>query len=525
MNTEFIFGNSRRFALKWAVLVATSAISIRPAFCSERRFRSNPFQMGIASGAPSEDGFVIWTRLLGLQDKSGEIIPVEWEILDDAPPHATISRGIAQTSAELGFSVHVEPSGLQADRWYRYRFAAGGYQSETGRTRTLPLKSSSPRSLRVAYASCQRWEDGYFSAYSQMLNDAPDFVIFLGDYIYEYASRKGRQAVRTHTLDHIRTLDDFRNRYALYRSDQLIQRMHAACPWLVTWDDHEVDNNYSGNVSVEGTAEFSLLRIAAYQAFYENMPIRRSSALGGLKGILEGRPLRVYGSFDFGRLVRINLLDNRQFRSLPECGTKSNRNLLNVCTDEISLQRSMLGNEQERWLAESFSEAKAHKIRWNILAQQTRFSTAIYSRGINGNRSSDTWDGFPETRQRIIDALVQYKVSNPIILGGDIHYSWIARVHADPFDVKSPIVANEFCGTSISSRNNRTQEEVDELQRKNPHCIFTNAVKRGYVLVDFSLDFANIKLMAVDDPLREDSITSVLAEFKVSNNKQVIKIG
>lgn len=524
MNTDSTFNNSRRQALQWAAVVITSAMATAPVLSTELRFRSNPFNMGVASGAPSEDGFVIWTRLLGLQDRLGDAIPVAWEILDDAPPHATILRGVAQTSAELGFSVHVEPKGLRADSWYRYRFTAGGYQSEMGRTRTLPLSSSSSRSVRVAYASCQRWEDGYFSAYSQMLNDAPDLVIFLGDYIYEYAARKSRQSVRTHTLNHIRTLDGFRDRYALYRSDRLIQRMHAACPWIFTWDDHEVENNYSGNVSVEGTAEFPLLRIAAYQAFYENMPIRRSAALGGLKGILEGKPLRVYGTFDFGRLVRINLLDNRQFRSLPGCGNKSDQNLIDVCTNDTSPQRSMLGNEQEQWLAESFADAAAHEIRWNVIAQQTRFSTAIYSHGINGNRSSDTWDAFPETRQRIIDGLIRNKVSNPIIIGGDVHYNWVARIHADPFDVKSPVVANEFCGTSISSRSSRNQEEISDLQRKNPHCMFANAIKRGYVLIHFSMDHANVKLMAVDDPLREDSTISVLAEFNVLDGKQVVRI-
>lgn len=478
--------------------------------------------MGVASGAPSDDGFVIWTRLLGLPSAASQPVQVAWQILEDAAPHAVIAQGEVQTSAEIGFSVHVEPSGLQPDRWYRYRFSAGGFQSPTGRTRTLPSANASPSSLRMAYASCQRWEDGYFAAYTQMLRDAPDLVVFLGDYIYEYATRMSRNTVRSHTLSHIRTLDDFRDRYALYRSDRLLQRMHAACPWLVTWDDHEVENNYAGLVSVEGTTDLPALRVAAYQAFYENMPIRRSAAMGGLDGILQGQPLQVYCAFDIGRLVRIHLLDNRQFRSQPACGEKPGRGLMSVCTSDSAPQRSMLGKEQEQWLEQSFAGAQARQIRWHVIAQQTRFSTAAYARGADGNRAADNWDGFPETRQRIIDALIRHKVRNPIVLGGDVHHNWVAHIHADPFDVSTPVVASEFCGTSISSNSARNQEEIERLKDRNPHCLFANAEKRGYGLVDFSPDRATVRLMAVENPGREDSVVGVLARFEVADGGNAV---
>lgn len=480
--------------------------------------------MGVASGAPSEDGFVIWTRLLGLPSGETQPVKVAWEILEDAVPHTPVAQGVVQTSAEIGFSVHVEPSGLQPDRWYRYRFSAGGFQSAMGRTRTLPSASATPASLRLAYASCQRWEDGYFSAYTQMLRGAPDLVVFLGDYIYEYATRRSRKAVRSHKLAHVRSLHDFRDRYALYRSDRLLQRMHAACPWLVTWDDHEVENNYAGLISVEGTGDLPALRVAAYQAFYENMPIRRSAALGGLNGILQGQPLQVYSAFDVGRLVRIHLLDNRQFRSQPAYSERPGNGLISVHTRDIDPQRSMLGKEQEQWLELSLADAQARQIRWNVIAQQTRFSTAAYARSADGNRAADNWDGFPETRQRIIDALVRHKVRNPVVLGGDVHHNWVAHIHADPFDVKTPVVASEFCGTSISSNSARNQEEIERLKDRNPHCIFANAEKRGYGLVDFSPDRATVRLMAVENPGREDSAVGVLARFEVTDGGRAVKM-
>ena len=167
----------------------------------------------------------------------------------------------------------MEVRGLEPDRWYFYRFAAGDAASATGRTRTFPAPDAMVARLRLAYASCQRWEHGYYSAYRHMRAEELDLVLFLGDYIYEYPN--AGQAVRKPSGNWVLTLDDYRQRYALHKSDADLQAMHAACPWLVTWDDHEVQNDYAGvspGYSGPPVVDFAARRAAAYQAFYEHMP-------------------------------------------------------------------------------------------------------------------------------------------------------------------------------------------------------------------------------------------------------------
>lgn len=505
---------SRREALRWLAAVSATPWLTGLAEAQAVRFTDNPYSLGVASGSPTPGGFVLWTRLLGLNAHTHPAVPVRWEVLADGPGDTPVAQGEVRALAELGYAVHAEPSGLLPDRWYRYRFTAGGVRSPEGRARTLPSPDTQPTRFRLAYASCQRWEDGHYAAYRQMAQDAPDVVLFLGDYIYEYASRKG-PSVRSHTLPHIKDLAGYRQRYALYRSDPLLQQMHAACPWLVTWDDHEVENNYAGLLSTMGTADLPALRLAAYQAFYEHMPIPRAAAVGGLKGLLSGQALQVHALADVGRLARVYLLDNRQYRSRPACGTAVADRSRSVCTDTPEVDRSMLGVDQERWLWAGFQEARARDTQWNVLAQQTRFTPADYPKGVNGHPAADSWDGYPETRQRLLDALQRERVRNPLVLGGDIHQNWVARVHADPFDVGSPVVASEFCGTSITSTHSATAQQSERSRQRNPHCLLANAQQRGYGLVDLTPQQAMVTLRVVDDVARADSPVSTLARFEV----------
>ncbi len=174
--------------------------------------------------------------------------------------------------------MHVELTGLEPDRWYWYRFTVGDAQSPIGRTRTMPRRDGMPEQLRFAFASCQNYEQGLFTAYEHMAADELDLVVHLGDYIYEMAGQDKR--VRKHAGPEITTLDDYRNRYAQYRSDPHLQAAHARFPWLVVWDDHEFDNNCAGCISEElkvSPEEFLLRRANAYQAYYEHMPLRRTS--------------------------------------------------------------------------------------------------------------------------------------------------------------------------------------------------------------------------------------------------------
>jgi alkaline phosphatase D len=223
--------------------LAAAAVSPALAACAQGpvRFSGNPFSLGIASGYPHPGGMVLWTRITGLQDPVA--VPVQWEVADDEAMRKVVASGTEQARPEWAHSVHAEPQGLEPDRWYWYRFTAGGAQTQVGRTRTAPAAGMQPARLRFAFASCQHYEQGFFGAYRHMVADQPDLLVFLGDYIYE--SSWGRDHVRKHDVSEPYTLEAYRARYTQYKADPDLQAAHAACPWIVTWDDHEVDNDYA----------------------------------------------------------------------------------------------------------------------------------------------------------------------------------------------------------------------------------------------------------------------------------------
>ena len=317
----------RRALLQWLASGAAAASWPERAW-SQPRFDSSPFALGVASGSPTHQGVVLWTRLMqtglfGRNTLPAEPIAVRWEVAHDEAFARIVRKGETLALPELAHSVHTEVDGLDADRWYFYRFRAGEAQSPVGRTRTLPAPDAAVPHLRLAYASCQRWEHGYYGAYRHMREETLDLVLFLGDYIYEYA--RADNPVRTPPGGVVMTLDDYRARYALHRGEPELQAMHAACPWLVTWDDHEVENDYAGlnpgNRGLPG-AEFVARRAAAYQAFYEHMPLRASALTQALAGLAGGAELRLYGQVPFGRLATLYLLDDRQYRDRQACTSR-----------------------------------------------------------------------------------------------------------------------------------------------------------------------------------------------------------
>jgi alkaline phosphatase D len=225
------------------------------------RFFADPFTLGIASGDPVADGIVLWTRLAPDPLQGGGMPPsnvdVRWEVATDESMRRIVKRGSAVASPGFAHAVHAEVNGLESDRWYWYRFDVGGAASPIGRARTLPKRDAVKERLRFAFASCQHYEQGYYAAHRHLAQEPVDFVAFLGDYIYESTSAN---QVRSHGSGEPISLADYRTRYALYKTDADLQAAHAACPWIVTFDDHEVDNNYVGLVSQDGVseAEFSL---------------------------------------------------------------------------------------------------------------------------------------------------------------------------------------------------------------------------------------------------------------------------
>lgn len=511
---------SRRQWLACAVAALAPAWGSRTAW-AQQRLTQDPFALGVASGFPQADTVVLWTRLLPGQALSSQKLAVHWELAQDEQFRHIVQQGQAWALPELAHAVHVEPQGLAPDRVYHYRFRLGGATSPVGRTRTAPAAGAAVPRLRLAYASCQRWEHGHFAAWRHVVADAPDLVLFLGDYIYEYPG--AAQAVRPVDGGWVLTLDDYRRRYALYKSDPALQAAHAACPWLTTWDDHEVQNDYAGlgaGDSGPPVDDFGARRAAAYQAYYEHMPLPARMLTRALAGLAQGAELRLYGSLAWGRLAQINLLDARQYKDPQVCTQAGRRGSRLVdpsqCADWADPQRSLLGPAQEHWLQQQLGPAQSSG--WNLLAQQTLLGPRDFKPGPGQSLWNDGWDGYPAARTRLTQALAQQRTRNAVCLGGDVHENWVGHILADYARPDSAAVGVEFCGTSISSRSGGNAKTPGYLA-ENPHFVFADAQRKGYGLADFSPEQLITTLRVVQDVTQADSGAETLARFVVESGQ------
>ena len=433
-----------------------------------------PFTLGVMSGDPSPNGFVLWTRLAPEPLQGGgmptEPVDVQWLVAEDENMRRIVKRGKATATPQLAHSVHVEVSGLKPERPYWYRFTVGMDESPVGRAITAPKAGASPSQLKFAVASCQHWEAGLWTAYDHMLSDNPDFVVHLGDYIYEGAV--GANGVRKHNSPEIVTLADYRNRYALYKSDPSIQKVHAHCPWVVTWDDHEVDNNYAGDVPEDSQARQAFLerRANAYQAYYENMPLRLSS-------LPKGSQLQLYRTLRFGSLAQFSVLDTRQYRTDQPCGDRT----VAPCEGVFDAKATILGEAQEAWLKQSLDKSPA---KWNVIANQVLMARIDRAPGPEEAVSTDQWSGYEACRDRMMRFFADRKPSNPLVITGDIHSSWVSDLKVNWKDEASPAVGTEFIGTSISSGGDgsEVQPQTEGWYRENPHLKMYNN-RRGYMLL------------------------------------------
>lgn len=492
---------------------------------SQPRLAASPFGLGVASGSPRHDSVVLWTRLMGpalAPWPAGAPVTLRWEVAHDEQFSRIAGSGDAQAVPELAHSVHVEVPGLQPDRWYFYRFVAGGVASPTGRTRTFPADGSPVQRLRLAYASCQRWEHGYFSAYRHMLGEDLDAVLFLGDYIYEYPN--AANAVRVPSGGWVVTLDDYRQRYALHKGEADLQAMHAACPWLVTWDDHEVQNDYAGTQAGDSgppVANFLARRAAAYQAFYEHMPVRAAVLTQGLAGLAAGAEVRLYSRQRFGQLATVMMLDDRQYRDPQVCsrGGKLGSSEVNPasCAAWNDPGRTLLGAAQERWLDGELAQSTAG---WTIVGQQTLFGQRDTLRGVGQSLWNDGWDGYAAARGRLAQSL--QRSANPVLLGGDVHENWVGHVKADYSRPDSPAIGVEFCGTSITSRTSGKAKAAERLA-ENPHFVFADAERKGYGVAEFTPRRLTTTLRVVDDVTRPDTRVETLARFEVEAGRSRVE--
>ena len=474
-----------------------------PPFARHARAADVPrFALGVASGQPQPRAIVLWTRLTGA-DLPAEV-PVRWELSRNEPFSDIAASGSELALEADAHSVHAEPSALEPGRWYWYRFEALGQRSMVGRTRTAPAPDA-PVALRFALASCQRYDHGHYAAWRHIAQGDLDLVLFVGDYIYEYASLP--TALRSHSGGTVRSLEQYRARYAQYKGDASLQAAHAALPWLMVWDDHEVDNDYAGLQGQALQPDFGAQRNAAYRAYWEHMPFPNA-----LKP--SGADMRIYGRTQWGALACIHALDDRQYRDPQACPREgrggANTVRLRDCPELADPKRSLLGAAQERWLAEGWDLQR----RWNLLAQQTLMTRLSWNDPSEGLYWTDGWDGYAASRQRLLGTVAERRVPGVVVLGGDVHAHYVADLKRDFDDAQSPVVATEFCGTSIASRG-AAQERVTEALRHNPHIRYGRSDRRGYVEGRLDAQTLQAKLMAVDDPTRPDSAVQVTARFVV----------
>ncbi len=500
----------RRFLKGSAALAASAMLPLPRRLLAQPRFSTNPYTLGVASGYPHPSGVTLWTRLASRSAPGLDLADVEvsWEVAEDDMFRTIAARGAVIASSALAHSVHIDITGLEAARPYWYRFRAADAVSPVGRTRTAPKAEDTAARLRFAFAACQQYEQGYFTAYRHMAREDLDLVIHLGDYIYE--SSWGRNHVRVHNAEEPYTLDDYRNRYALYKSDEDLQAAHAAVPWLVTWDDHEVDNDYANDRSQDlDTRELFLARrAAAYQAYYEHMPLPAWARP-------RGSAMRVYARSAYGRLASFFVLDTRQYRSHQVC-TRPDRGGGNVVREEECPQRldaglTFLGREQEEWLNAGVSASGA---RWNFIAQQTLMAQADRRPGPGADYWTDGWDGYPRARERLLTSLARVNVSNPIVLSGDVHMAAVADLKKDFDDAKSAVVATELVCPSITSQG-PTQKRVELLLQENPHIKFANGARRGYTTVEVTPKRCVTRMRTIasekepDSPVRNLSVHAI----------------
>lgn len=474
----------------------------------------DPFTLGVACGDPAPDGFVIWTRLAprptaedGLGGMPYRTVRVDWEVAADDRFRDVVRRGTATAHPEWAHSVHVELHGLRPGRDYWYRFRAGPHLSPAGRARTAPHPGTYGPPLAMVFASCANYEHGLFTAYRRIAEEEPDLVLHLGDYLYEHGATDACPAVRRHEGPETVTLADYRRRHAQYKTDPDLRAAHAAAPWLVVWDDHEVDNNWAADMPEERSPtppeEFPARRAAAFRAYYENMPLRRASAP-------RGASMRLHRRIRWGRLATFHLLDTRQYRHDQLCGDGWRH-----CPESADPARSILGAEQEQWLLDGLAAGGA---RWDLIGQQVFFSRREADAGPATRTSQDAWDGYPAARDRLVRGWTRAGVRNAVVLTGDVHTHWAADIKADFADPGSACAGVELVTTSISSGGDGRDidQATDPFLARNPHLRYHDG-RRGYVRTRITPEDLTADFVVVPYVTRPGAPAQLRARFVVAD--------
>lgn len=532
-------------ALGTAALLQAVAALRQPAHAGNTlatpRWKADPFALGVASGEPQPDAVLLWTRLYPgparpgesatteqqvahFQEKSGlgadEYCTVSYEIFSDEALTQRVRHGSVATHALRGWSVHVRVPGLLPARHYWYRFACGGALSPVGRTRTAPALQANVERLRLALASCQHYEQGFYPAHADMARRELDVVLFVGDYIYEGSNPKYR--IRPHTGGVATTLAEYRERHALYKSDADLRANHAAHPWLCTWDDHEVDNDYAADQDRLYTdpAVFLARRAAAYQAYFENMPVW---PVGQPLEALDTAHPRIHRHWAWGQLADLWTLDCRQYRSPQPCRDPmrgGGRVVLN-CAEADDAHRTMLGADQQAWLASGLA---ASQRRWRLVAQSTQISSTGIATPLGRTIYTDGWDGYAAARRALLQAVVDGKAHNVVMLGGDVHQAVAAQLRLEPNNPDSPIVASELVTTSVTSRG-MSDFALGRIRASNPDILHARSDERGYTLLDLTPERLEAEFLTTPFPAQAGAVLRTQARFHVRDGQAGVQPG
>ncbi len=487
--------------MPWLSAGAQAQLLQGPALGAVPRWQVDPFSLGVASGQPQSGSVVLWTRLrisepdAGLKAQSLEVV---CEVFADASLRQPLRQWRVQTDANRGHSVHVVAHGLKPGRPYWYRFVCGNAISPVGRARTSPAADEAVARLRMGLASCQHYEQGFFAAHRDMAQTGLDLVLFVGDYIYESSNPKFM--LRKHEGGVPKLLDEYRERHAQYKTDTDLQACHAAHTWVMTWDDHEVVNDYANDLDRNFTDPQTFLRrrAAAYQAYFEHMPLR----LG--PDPVNASQMRIHDRMPWGKLADLWTLDCRQYRDHQACldPNRGGGRVVVGCDALNDSSRSMLGAAQEQWFYEGLTHSAR---RWKLVAQSTQMSSSGVNTPLGRSAFTDGWDGYPQARARLLRTVAQAGVQNVLMLGGDVHMNVAAQLRVQANDERSPVVAGEIVTTSVTSRG-LGEKLLAQIRDNNPDILHARSDERGFTLLDVRPDRVTADFRTTPNPAQANGV-------------------
>jgi alkaline phosphatase D len=516
-----------------ALVIAARETDLAAIGRSLTHLPSDPFTLGVASGDPTPGGVVLWTRLAPdpLHGGLGNAGPVavDWVVARDDRLRDIVQRGTSIARAQHAHSVHVELQGLDPGRPHWYRFSTDGYRSRIGRTIAGPAADRPLSRLRLGVTSCANWQHGQFAAYRHLAEEDLDLILHLGDYFYEYGPYASTLPGRFHTTpeagpnaSQLTTLADYRNRHAQYKTDPWLQAAHARTPWVVAFDDHDVENNYAGDLDEDaGTdpAAFLRQRAAAYRAYWEHMPLRRAA-------IPAGPDMRLYRRLQFGDLLDLHVLDTRQYRTrqpvdlaTPAGRANAPRVYRPAPPPGGNPTGTLLGATQERWLLEGLRNSAA---RWNALGNQVMMASFDFGRFLPASLGGphgwnmDSWDGYGAERSRLLAAVGDLPGVDLVVLTGDVHAAWAHDLEAD-FDRPGRVVATEFVGTSVTSEFAAARWAATErAAQETPWTQFVDVRHRGYATCTVTGDAWRTDFHAVDSSPDQGQVQSADAAVRTT---------